>query len=228
MTIERYHLPPTETNRFLVRSAQVVSWLLNPFLIPFAAFLVLFLFTYLRIMPLQSKLWVLGVVYGFTILFPTVTIFLLGKLQNASYPAMSERAKRYVPLLLTVASYTACLLLMSRNNLPWYMQGIMLASTVASILCLLINLRWKLSEHMIGMGLAIGLLVSLSLLFVYNPVMWLCIAILLAGLLGTARIILGHHTLGEVLAGFLLGYACAILSIHPAHNLLIRYFLQFT
>lgn len=108
------------------------------------------------------------------------------------------------------------------------MQGIMLASTVASILCLLINLRWKLSEHMIGMGLAIGLLVSLSLLFVYNPVMWLCIAILLAGLLGTARIILGHHTLGEVLVGFLLGYACAILSIHPAHNLLIRYFLQFT
>lgn len=228
MTIERYHLPPAETNLFLVRSARIVSWLLNPFLIPFAAFLVLFLCTYLSIMPLQSKLWVLGVVYGFTILFPTIAIFLLGKLQNASFPSMNARTKRYVPLLLTVASYTACLLLMSRNNLPWYMQGIMLASTTAAILCLLINLRWKLSEHMIGMGLAIGLLVSLSLLFVYNPVMWLCIAILLAGLLGTARIVLGHHTLGEVLAGFLLGYACAILSIHPAYNLLIRYFLQFT
>ena len=40
-------------DKTLIRTAQVTSWILTPFSIPFLAFLVLFLFSYLRIMPLQ-------------------------------------------------------------------------------------------------------------------------------------------------------------------------------
>ena len=46
-------------DKTLIRTAQITSWILTPFSIPFLAFLVLFLFSYLRIMPLQYKLIVL-------------------------------------------------------------------------------------------------------------------------------------------------------------------------
>ena len=92
--------------------------------------------------------------------------------------------------------------MMRRLNIPWYMTGIILVSLVVSIICIAVNLKWKLSEHMAGIGGVIGGLVSFSALFGYNPVGWLCLFILIAGILGSARIVLGHHTLGEVLSGF--------------------------
>jgi hypothetical protein len=88
-----------------------------------------------------------------------------------------------------------------------------------------VNLKWKLSEHMAGIGGVIGGLVSFSALFGYNPVGWLCLFILIAGILGSARIVLGHHTLGEVLSGFAVGLICALLVLHPVSNILFRVFL---
>ena len=74
-------------------------------------------------------------------------------------------------------------------------------------------------------ALVIGGLVSFSALFGYNPVGWLCLFILIAGILGSARIVLGHHTLGEVLSGFAVGLICALLVLHPVSNILFRVFL---
>jgi membrane-associated phospholipid phosphatase len=105
------------------------------------------------------------------------------------------------------------------------MTGILLTFLLLSILCIVVNLKWKLSEHMAGVGAVIGGLITFSALFGYNPVGWLCLFILIAGVLGTARIILGHHTLGEVLAGFIVGLACSLLVFTPSTNYLFRFFL---
>ena len=195
MDKEREHIIADKT---MLRVARVTSIVFTPFSIPFLAFLVLFLFSYLRIMPILYKGIVLGIVYCFTILTPTITIFLFRKF---------------------------CLLMMRKLNIPWYMTGIIFVSLVVSIICILVNLKWKLSEHMAGMGGIIGGLVSFSALFSYNPVVWLCLFILIAGILGSARIVLGHHTLGEVLSGFVVGLVCAFLVLHPAYNFMFRVFL---
>ena len=182
-------------DKTLIRTAQITSWILTPFSIPFLAFLVLFLFSYLRIMPLQYKLIVLGIVYCFTILMPTITIFLFRKINGFALQELSERKKRYIPFTLTIISYIFCLLMMHKLNIPWYMTGIIRG------------------------------LISFSELFGYNPVWWLCLFILVAGVLGSARIILRHHSLGEVLSGFGVGFICALLVLHPLSNVLFRIFL---
>ena len=46
--------------------SRIISGIFTPFMVPFLAFFLLFFFTYLRIMPLQYKLVVLGIVYCFT------------------------------------------------------------------------------------------------------------------------------------------------------------------
>lgn len=212
-------------DRTLIRTARVISAIFTPFSIPFLAFLILFLFSYLRIMPIQYKLIVLGVVYCFTILMPTLTIFLFRKINGFSPEDLGERKRRFMPFLLTITSYVFCLVMMHRLNIPWYMTGIILAALIMIVICIVVNLKWKLSEHMAGVGAIVGGLVSFSALFGYNPVWWLCLFILIAGVLGTARIILQHHTLGEVLVGFAVGLICSLLVLHPLSNILFRIFL---
>lgn len=212
-------------DKTLIRTAKVISAVFTPFSIPFLAFLVLFIFSYLRIMPLQYKLIVLGVVYCFTILMPTLTIFIFRKINGFSPEELVERKRRYIPFILTITSYVFCLLMMHRLNIPWYMTGIILSALVVMIICVIVNLKWKLSEHMAGAGAVIGGLVAFSSLFSYNPVWWLCLFILVAGVLGTARIILRHHTLGEVMGGFAVGLICSLLVLHPLSNILFRIFL---
>lgn len=212
-------------DRTLIRTARVISAIFTPFSIPFLAFLILFLFSYLRIMPIQYKLIVLGVVYCFTILMPTLTIFLFRKINGFTQEELGERKRRFTPFILTITSYVFCLVMMHRLNIPWYMTGIILAALIMMVICIIVNLKWKLSEHMAGMGAIIGGLVSFSALFGYNPVWWLCLFILIAGILGTSRIILQHHTLGEVLVGFAVGLISSILVLHPLSNILFRIFL---
>ncbi len=222
MDKEKEHIIADKT---MLRVARITSMVFTPFSIPFLSFLVLFLFSYLRIMPLQYKLIVLGIVYCFTILTPTITIFLFRKINGFASQELSERKKRYIPILLTIISYVFCLLMMRRLNIPWYMTGIILASLVVSVICIIVNIKWKLSEHMAGIGGIIAGLISFSALFGYNPVAWLCMFILIAGILGSARIVLGHHSLGEVLFGFIIGFLCAFVILHPVYNILFRILL---
>lgn len=210
----------------LIRVARMVSAIFTPFSIPFLAFLMLFLFSYLSIMPIQYKLIVLGIVYCFTIMIPVLAIFIFKKINGFSAQELGERKKRYVPFFLTITSYVFCLLMMNRLNIPWYMSGIILAALIMMVICIVVNLKWKLSEHMAGAGAVIGGLVAFSALFGYNPVWWLCLFILVAGVLGTARIILGHHTLGEVMGGFAVGFICSLMVLHPIANSFYFFFRQ--
>ena len=210
----------------LIRVARMVSAVFTPFSIPFLAFLILFLFSYLSIMPIQYKLIVLGIVYCFTIMIPVLAIFIFKKINGFSAQELGERKKRYVPFFLTITSYVFCLLMMNRLNIPWYMSGIILAALIMMVICIVVNLKWKLSEHMAGAGAVIGGLVAFSALFGYNPVWWLCLFILVAGMLGTARIILGHHTLGEVMGGFAVGFICSLMVLHPIANSFYFFFRQ--
>lgn len=213
-------------DKTLIRIARMVSALFTPFSIPFLAFLVLFLFSYLSIMPIQYKLIVLGIVYCFTIMIPVLTIFIFKKINGFSAQELGERKKRYMPFFLTIISYVFCLLMMNRLNIPWYMSGIILSALIVMMICIVVNLKWKLSEHMAGAGAVIGGLVAFSALFGYNPVWWLCLFILVAGMLGTARIILGHHTLGEVMGGFAVGLICSLMVLHPIANSFYFFFRQ--
>ena len=182
-------------------------------MVPFVAFLLLFFFTYLRVLPLQYKLTVLIMVYCFTILLPMLGIYLLQKINGWTLQELGNRKKRFIPYLITIMSYTGCFLTMYRIHLPRYMSGIIIATLLCMVICTSINLKWKISTHMASCGMIIGGLLSYSFIFQFNPIWWLCGFILLAGMLGSARIIVRQHTLNEVGGGFLVGLFCGITGI---------------
>ena len=212
-----YHEPsrhnPEGQNDPWFMAARILSAVFTPFMVPFVAFLLLFLFTYLRILPLQYKLIVLAIVYCFTILLPMLSIYLMQKINGWSLHELGKRERRYVPYILTILSYAGCLVTMYRYHLPRYMSGIVTAALICMVICAAVNFRWKISTHMASCGMMVGGLLSYSFIFRFNPVGWLCFFILLAGLLGSARIIVRQHTLNEVGGGFLVGLFCGVIGI---------------
>jgi hypothetical protein len=212
-------------DKTLIRMARLTSWIFTPFFIPILAFLILFIFSYLNMLPLEYKIIVMSIVTCFTIFMPWLTIYMFRKINGFAIIELNERKKRYVPFLLTILSYICCLLMMRKMSIPWYMTGIILTALVISVICVIANFKWKLSEHMAGCGGIVGGLISFSALFGYNPVWWLCLFIIISGILGSARIILQHHTLGEVIWGFVVGFICSLLVLHPISNILFRIFL---
>ena len=58
------------------KASHVLSAIFNPFLVPSYAFVLLFAFTYLNIMPIQYVLFVLSIVASFTIISPWLFICL--------------------------------------------------------------------------------------------------------------------------------------------------------
>ena len=175
------------------------------------AFIWLFVFTRFSLMTTSYKLHMLFVVLMFTICIPRTSILVFRRLNQWSHWQLSHREHRHMPYVLTILSYIACLLLLYQTRSWAFFRGILLAAIVAQLVCFIINIWWKVSTHMVGMGGLVGMVVSFSVIFFFNPTYLLCVLILLSGLLGTCRMLLRQHSLAQVVVGFVIGFACAML-----------------
>ena len=212
---EKEYISETNTcgTSALKQISHILSVIFNPFLVPLSAFVLLFSFTYLNIMPIQYVIFVLSIVLTFTILTPWIFIFLYKWMNKWSMKEMSERKRRFIPYVLTMMSYTTCLIIMKRMHFPFYFSSIIVATLLCIGACALLNFKWRISVHLAGCGMFIGGLLAYSLLFYFNPIGWLCGFILLAGIQGTARISYHQHTLFEVIAGVVTGMFCGVIGI---------------
>ena len=93
------------------------------------------------------------------------------------------------------------------------MCGILVAALLVQAVCIVVNIWWKISMHCAGAGAIIGALLAYSVLFVFNPVGWLCVLVLFSGAVGTARMLLRQHSLAQVVTGTLVGTACGLAGI---------------
>ena len=199
--------------RALMMGARVLSVISRPYYMPVVGFLALFTFTYLSLLPLFYKLLVLSMVWIFTIALPRLCVFVWRKLNGWAPMQLRLRERRAVPYVMFMLSYTACLHLMFRLHLPHYMCGILVAALLVQVVCIVVNIWWKISMHCAGAGAIIGALLAYSVLFVFNPVGWLCVLVLFSGAVGTARMLLRQHSLAQVVTGTLVGTACGLAGI---------------
>jgi hypothetical protein len=69
----------------------------------------------------------------------------------------------------------------------------------------MINIFTKISMHTAAAGGMIGIIIVLMISSPANMVLPLFIAILIAGIIGTARLILGMHQKGDIWLGYIVG-----------------------
>ena len=195
--------------KHIIYMARVLSLLFTPFYLPVIGLSVLFTFSYLSLLPWLYKIEVVALVYFFTVLMPTFMIYIYRKCQRWSLIELGRRERRAVPYLISIVCYFSCIYLMQRLYIPRFMGSIVVAALIVQIVCAIINNWWKISTHTAAIGGVGGALLAFAEIFGYNPIGWLCVIILVAGLLGSSRMILRQHSLQQVLAGFGVGLVCA-------------------
>ena len=209
-------LPPSafrSRTGILVLTAQVISLVFSPFYLPVVAFVALFIFSYLNLLPLWTKLVISLIVYTFTVFLPHVSIFVYRKLNGWSRHQMGLRERRYVPYILSIISYSALLYLLYNFHMPRFTLGIIAGALTIQIVCAIVNSRMKISTHAAASGGVIGALMAFSVIFSFDPTGWLCLTVLLSGMVCTARLILRQHTLGELGWGVFIGMLCGFICI---------------
>ncbi|MBR6591065.1 MAG: hypothetical protein IKK81_00335 [Prevotella sp.] len=199
--------------RKLILSARVISAIFTPFYLPLLGLLALFVFSYLSLLPWVYKLTVLGIVFFFTVLLPTTLIRIYRHCQGWTLIELGQRERRMVPYIISIICYFLSVYVMDKIHIPAFMSNIIIVALIIQIACALVNVVWKISTHMAAIGGVIGALMVFSFIFHFNPLWWLCILLLIAGLLGTSRMVLRQHSLSQVVGGFALGAICAVLGI---------------
>ena len=197
----------------IILTARVVSMVFTPFYLPIVGLMALFFLSYLSLMPTAYKLQVLTLVYFFTILLPTVLIHLYRKYNGWNLIELGHREKRMVPYVISILCYFFCVYIMDLLHIPHFMGTIVSAALAIQIVCALINVWWKISTHTSAIGGVAGALFVFGELFGFNPVWWLCLVMILAGVMGTSRMILRQHSLAQVVARFWVGVICSVLGL---------------
>ena len=197
----------------IIIAARVMSAIFTPFYLPIVGLVALFVFSYLGLLPWAYKLLVLGMVYLFTILVPTLLIHLYHRYQGWTPLQIGVKERRMVPYAVSIFCYFACYYLMTRLRIPSFMARILMAALLIQIVCAIVNVWWKISTHTAAIGGVTGALMAFWMLFAFNPVWWLCFTLLVSGMVGSSRIILHQHTLGQVLAGYGIGLLIGFIVI---------------
>lgn len=197
----------------IIFTARIMSMIFTPFYLPIVGLIALFIFSYMSLLPMMYKLVMLAMVYLLTVVAPSLLIHLYRLCQGWTSHELGRKERRLVPYIISIVCYFACFFWMEYRNTPRVISIIVVVALTIQMVCALINIWWKISTHTAAIGGVAGGLVSYSIAFSFNPLWWLCFVLILAGAVGTARMILRQHSLSQVVTGFLVGTACAILVI---------------
>jgi membrane-associated phospholipid phosphatase len=212
-------------------TAQIISVIFHPLLI----------LTYMLILLLLVNPYLFGVnsvkesgafilrVFFTTSFLPAFAIFLMLKLGFIHTLEMRDKQERIAPFIATGVFYLWVFRsVLEDSNIPTAFLIAVLGTTIGLFICFLISLFFKISLHATGMGGLMGMVLIIMWLyshgsFTVNLPVWgwsevsinllLMVCIILAGLVGTARLLLKAHTPREIYSGFIIGLFCQYIAL---------------
>jgi membrane-associated phospholipid phosphatase len=194
--------------------SHVISTVFQPLLMPTYGIMLLFVYTYFGVIYRHQFWQIVSPVILFSFAIPVILIYILFRIGVVSDLSLKIRRQRIYPYLITLLSYTVMIIFYYRMHMPRWFMMIMVASVVIMVIAILITLLWKISAHMFGIGGLIGGAMAVSY-FVErsNPYYMFMGLFIIAGLVGTSRLILKRHTLPQVIAGFMLGFLVSFVFV---------------
>ncbi len=190
-----------------IKIARMISYLFHPLMMPcYILILLLNINNYASLLvPLNYKLMITGIVLLMTVILPLCFTWLLIKLQYITSVYMTTREDRVYPIISLAVFYYATYFLLKEVHIAAIFSYYMLGATLIAILSLVINFYRKISLHLLAMGSFTGLFLGLSLQYGINFTPEIMVGILLAGVVGYARLKSNAHQPSEIYSGFLMG-----------------------
>jgi membrane-associated phospholipid phosphatase len=204
--------------------ASLVSLLFHPLLMPlYATWLLLHSGNYLSyaLAPkLQQFLYI--VVFVSTWLLPSMTAWMMWQKKWISSLEMPERKERHLPFLFTLVCYIAGIYLLFQLPVSRLFALTVTGAALAILFSFLVNLKWKISIHMVGLGGLMGLFYGYGRHFHMQNLWILVLIAIAAGITASARLYREAHSPLEVYAGFIAGFVLEYEFISFVAGLLVE------
>ncbi|MGZ3900512.1 MAG: hypothetical protein ACXVNM_00395 [Bacteroidia bacterium] len=155
--------------------------------------------------PPETKWRISLIVFLFSFMFPVLNIAVLYKLKRLPSLTLSNQKDRTFPYIMTALFYFGLFYLLKDVNIWNSIKLFILGGGLAILLTAFINLKYKISAHMVGLGGLLGVLMSLSYLIKFDMTVFYIAVVLIAGMVAMSRLYLQEHRPSQVYAGFLLG-----------------------
>lgn len=194
-------------SRFLRGIAMFISYIFHPALMPMVMTLTLYKLAAVGFAGVPMKqfgIWV-GVVAQMTLLYPVLIVFLLKGVGFIRSIHLEDAKERIIPLLLTMIFYFWAYLVFKNIDAPFLLKVLMLGNFWGIIVLFMVSIFFKISMHTMAAGGMLGLVIVLMMISPINMAIPLFIALFIAGLVGTARLVLNAHKSNEIWLGYVLG-----------------------
>lgn len=202
-------------NRIIAGVANFLSTVLTPLLMPtYGVFLVLWV-SVLCLLPYGTRVVVLLICMGITCILPLIFLSVLRHFKLVKDLHVNQREQRFIPYLFTTLCYAVAAYYLYYCHSPQWFVMFMVGAALTVLLMALISLKWKISAHMAGIGGIVALVYQLHVqgLNAFDLMWLLCLTIIVAGALGSARLALRRHDLWQVLAGVVVGFLTVSLTM---------------
>jgi hypothetical protein len=185
-----------------------ISHLFHPLMMPLYAVLILFsLDTYLSFsIPAQVKLFIYATVLITTFALPALFLVLLYQRRRVSSMELPDASERKLTYLTTAVFYFMAYWIMKLLPVPRLFPLMFAGACLIIATAFVVNFRWKISIHMMGIGGLMGLVWCLPGILYVNILPYFTLLLIAAGLTGTARLLRNAHTPAQVYAGFAAGF----------------------
>ena len=99
------------------------------------------------------------------------------------------------------------------KHAPLWFVMFFAGGAAAGVINMIINFKWKISAHSAAIAGIVALLIRIMHEGSAQPsvMVWIIVWVALSGLLGSARIWLGRHTVAQVFAGYAVGFLSVFL-----------------
>lgn len=194
-------------------AASIFSTVFSPLLVPTYGVILAMQLSVLSFLPPATRWIVTAVTFLITCVIPLLAIILMWRMGMLKDPQLNNRTERTLPYVITGACYIGCAVYLAHHNAPAWLWALMAGGALATLICIGINTRWKISAHMAAMGGLVALLFRIAASDVEAVQLnwWLTAVVLAAGCVGSSRVLLGRHTLWQVIDGTAVGFICVFL-----------------
>ncbi len=192
-----------------------ISILFHPLLL--TSYLLAILMYYFPVLiPIENlqRLYILGFILFTTGIIPAATVMVMYRQKMITSLAIFEREERTFPMVVTTFIYgVISYMLISKGSLFLFIGLLVLLITGTMTAVTLLSRFVKMSIHAVGLGGVLGILFRINFYYHSDIIIYLLLGtLIIAGLLGTARLYLQKHKPREVYYGYIVGFViCALI-----------------
>ena len=199
--------------------ANLISYLLHPLMMATYLFSTIIFIEPMQLVPpgynIIAQWLIVLVVWLTTFAIPAMSLVLLKFTGNISSLKLHNRQERLIPFMyITVFYFFTAYYFTQQMMLTNLASGIFIVVAIMILIAAIITIFWKISVHSLSMGGVVGLLLIITTTIPESSIYLISlVAILLSGLVLSARLELRAHTTLQVYSGFGLGLAVSFLII---------------